>query len=157
MRYFFYIYTTQNSQNMRTIKHVLDRKTRELATINPQQTVFEALQVMAERNIGSVIVMQDDRYLGILYERNYARQVILLDRSSKEVKVEEIMRTDLPQLVSSDTIKKCMEIMSSLNVRYLPVIEDGKLIGLISIKDVLDEYLLEQQEVIDNLTDYISQ
>lgn len=142
---------------MRTIKHILDRKSRALATIAPNQTVFEALKLMANKNIGSVIVMQEQKYLGILSERNYARQVILLDKSSKEVLVQEIMRTDLPKLSESDRIEKCMEQMAELNVRYLPVVENEKLVGLISIKDILDEFLLHQKEVIDSLTDYISQ
>lgn len=142
---------------MRTIKHILDRKTRALVVIEPEKTVFEALKLMAEKNIGSVLVMQQEKYLGILSERNYARQVVLLDKSSKKVLVKEIMRTDLPTLSSSDSLQKCMELMSDLNVRYLPVLENEKLTGLISIKDVLDEFLLQQKEVIDNLTDYISQ
>lgn len=142
---------------MRTIKHVLERKPRVLAVIDPEKTVFEALQLMAEKNIGSVIVMQGTHYLGILSERNYARQIVLLDKSSKEVLVKEIMRTDLPLLSPADTLQKCMQLMSELNVRYLPVVENEQLTGIISVKDVLDEFLLEQKEVIDNLTDYISQ
>jgi CBS domain-containing protein len=142
--------------NMRTIKHILDRKSRTIATISPNKTVFEALQLMADKNIGSVIVMEAEQYLGILSERNYARQIVLLDKSSKEVLVKEIMRTDLPQLSENDKIEKCMEIMSQLNVRYLPVIENEKLIGLISIKDILDEVLLHQKEVIDSLTNFIN-
>lgn len=141
---------------MRTIKHILDRKHRDLSIISPERTVFEALKLMADKNIGSVIVMEGSQYLGILSERNYARQIVLLDKSSKEVLVKEIMRTDLPKLSENNTIEKCMEIMSQLNVRYLPVVEQEKLIGLISIKDVLDEFMLQQKEVIDNLTDYIS-
>ena len=142
--------------NMRTVKHILDRKSRNLATISPNKTVFEALQLMAEKNIGSVIVMDGENYLGILSERNYARQIVLLDKSSKEVLVKEIMRTDLPKLSENDKIEKCMELMSQLNVRYLPVIENEKLIGLISIKDILDEVLLHQKEVIDSLTNFIN-
>ena len=141
---------------MRTIKHILDRKSRNLATIEPEKTVFEALTLMANKNIGSVIVMDGDRYLGILSERNYARQVVLLNKSSKNLPVKEIMRTDLPTLAESDNIEKCMEIMSQMNVRYLPVVENEKLVDLISVKDVLDEVLIEQKEVIDNLTNYIS-
>ena len=141
---------------MRTVKHILDRKSRNLATILPNKTVFEALQLMAEKNIGSVIVMDGENYLGILSERNYARQIVLLDKSSKEVLVKEIMRTDLPKLSENDKIEKCMELMSQLNVRYLPVIENEKLIGLISIKDILDEVLLHQKEVIDSLTNFIN-
>jgi len=142
--------------NMRTIKHILDRKSRELAIIEPEKTVFEALKLMADKNIGSVIVMEGTRYLGILSERNYARQVVLLNKSSKELAVREIMRTDLPKLSKNDPIEKCMEIMTQLNVRYLPVVENETLIGLISVKDLLDEVLLHQKDVIENLTHYIN-
>lgn len=142
--------------NMRTIKHILDRKSRELAIIEPEKTVFEALKLMADKNIGSVIVMDGTRYLGILSERNYARQVVLLNKSSKELAVKEIMRTDLPKLSKNDPIEKCMEIMTQLNVRYLPVVENETLIGLISVKDLLDEVLLHQKDVIENLTHYIN-
>ena len=141
---------------MRTIKHILDRKSRELAIIEPEKTVFEALKLMADKNIGSVIVMEGTRYLGILSERNYARQVVLLNKSSKELAVSEIMRTDLPNLSKNDPIEKCMEIMTQLNVRYLPVVENETLIGLISVKDLLDEVLLHQKDVIENLTHYIN-
>ncbi len=142
--------------NMRTIKHILDRKSRELAIIEPEKTVFKALKLMADKNIGSVIVMDGTRYLGILSERNYARQVVLLNKSSKELAVREIMRTDLPKLSKNDPIEKCMEIMTQLNVRYLPVVENETLIGLISVKDLLDEVLLHQKDVIENLTHYIN-
>ena len=142
--------------NMRTIKHILDRKSRELAIIEPEKTVFEALKLMADKNIGSVIVMEGTRYLGILSERNYARQVVLLNKSSKQLPVKEIMRTDLPKLSKNDPIEKCMEIMTQLNVRYLPVVENETLIGLISVKDLLDEVLLHQKDVIENLTHYIN-
>lgn len=141
---------------MRTIKHILDRKSRELAIIESEKTVFEALKLMADKNIGSVIVMDGTRYLGILSERNYARQVVLLNKSSKELPVREIMRTDLPNLSKNDPIEKCMEIMTQLNVRYLPVVENETLIGLISVKDLLDEVLLHQKDVIENLTHYIN-
>lgn len=141
---------------MRTIKHILDRKSRELAIIEPEKTVFESLKLMADKNIGSVIVMDGTRYLGILSERNYARQVVLLNKSSKQLPVREIMRTDLPKLSKNDPIEKCMEIMTQLNVRYLPVVENETLIGLISVKDLLDEVLLHQKDVIENLTHYIN-
>ena len=141
---------------MRTIKHILDRKSRELAIIEPEKTVFEALKLMADKNIGSVIVMDGTRYLGILSERNYARQVVLLNKSSKQLPVREIMRTDLPKLSKNDPIEKCMEIITQLNVRYLPVVENETLIGLISVKDLLDEVLLHQKDVIENLTHYIN-
>lgn len=142
---------------MITVKHILDRKSRNLVTISAQLTVFEALKIMAEKNIGSIIVTEGKQYLGILSERNYARQVVLLDKSSKEVLVKEIMRTDLPKLSEQDKIETCIELMSQLNVRYLPVLENNQLVGLISIKDILDELLLHQKELIENLTHFITQ
>ncbi len=141
---------------MRTIKHILNRKSKNLATIDANETVFNALKMMAEKNIGSIIVMNGDQYLGIITERNYARQIVLQDRKSKDVLVNEIMRTDLPKFSEADKIEKCMEIMSQLNIRYIPVLENDKLVGLISMKDILDEILLHQKEVIENLTNYIS-
>ena len=142
--------------NMRTIKHILDRKSRELAIIEPEKTVFEALKLMADKNIGSVIVMDGTRYLGILSERNYARQVVLLNKSSKQLPVREIMRTDLPKLSKNDPIEKCMEIMTQLNVRYLPVVENETHTGLISVNDLRVEVSLHQKDVIENLTHYIN-
>lgn len=141
---------------MRTVKHILDRKSRNLTTIEPNKTVFEALKLMADKNIGSVVVMDGEKYLGILSERNYARQVALHNKSSKDLPVHEIMRTDLPRISESDRIEKCMEIMTQLNIRYLPVVEEDKIVGLVSGKDLLDEVLLQQKDVIDNLTHYIN-
>lgn len=142
--------------NMRTIKNILDRKSRNIVSIEPNKTVYEALKLMADKNIGSVVVMDNEKYLGIISERNYARQIVLHDKSSKQVLVEEIMRTDLPKLSEDDKIEKCMELMSQMNVRYLPVVDNENMIGLISVKDLLDEILIQQKEVIDNLTNYIS-
>ena len=90
---------------MRTIKHILDRKSRTLATIDANETVFDALKMMAEKNIGSIIVMNGEQYMGIITERNYARQIVLQDRRSKDVLVKEIMRTDLPKFSESDKQK----------------------------------------------------
>jgi len=141
---------------MRTIKQILDRKSRRIASIKPDRTVFEALQYMAEKNIGSIIVMEKDKYLGVLTERDYARKVILMNRSSKTILVNEIMSVDLPFLIESDNIERCMSIMSELNIRYLPVLEGENLVGIISVKDVVDEMLIQQKEIIDDLTNYIT-
>jgi len=142
---------------MHTIKQILDRKSRNIATISPDKTVFEAISFMAEKNYGSVVVMEHENYLGILTERDYARKVILQKKSSKELVVKEIMSTDLPALKEDDTLETCMEYMSKLNVRYLPVMESEKLVGLISIKDVVDEMIIQHKETINQLTNYINQ
>ena len=139
------------------MSQILSRKSRVLAVIKPDRTVFEALKYMSEHNVGSIIVTEKDKYLGVLTERDYARKVALVDKSSKSVLVSEIMSTNLPIISSEDTIDKCMRLMSELNIRYLPVLENDKLIGIVSVKDLVDEQILEQKNLIESLTSYISQ
>jgi CBS domain-containing protein len=110
---------------------------------------------MAEKNIGSVVVMENDRYLGIMTERDYSRKVILKGRNSTDTKVAEIMSGDLPKVRPSDSIDHCMELMTSLNIRYMPVFENNKLAGIISMSDVVKETILAQKETIDHLQNYI--
>jgi CBS domain-containing protein len=112
---------------------------------------------MADRNIGSVVVLgPDGRYMGIVTERDYSRKVILKGKSSTDTTVEEIMSTDLPRLSSGDTVEHCMQLMSSNNIRYLPVFSGDELKGIISMSDVVKETILMQQETIDHLQQYIS-
>jgi signal-transduction protein with cAMP-binding, CBS, and nucleotidyltransferase domain len=112
---------------------------------------------MAEKNIGSVIVMQDSQYKGIMTERDYSRKVALKGRSSASTKVSEIMTTDLPAVKPSDSIEHCMELMTKKNVRYMPVFDNNMLIGIISMSDVVKETILAQKETINHLQNYIQQ
>lgn len=140
---------------MRNVSAVLNRKGAKITSILPTATVAEALQIMADRNIGSVVIMENDRYLGIVTERDYSRKVALKGKNSSDTKVTDIMSTDLPAVKPSDTIEHCMELMTSKNIRYMPVFENNKLCGIISMSDVVKETILMQRETINHLHDYI--
>ena len=141
---------------MNKVSSVLARKGNTAISIPPDSTVLDALKVMEEKNIGSVVVMDADKYLGILTERDYSRKVILRGKHSSETKVSEIMSTDLPSVKPEDTIEYCMELMTSRNIRYMPVFENNVLSGIISMSDVVKETILMQQETITHLQHYIS-
>lgn len=140
---------------MRNVSHILERKGASIISVAPNQTVMQALAVMAEKNIGSVLVMDGAQYIGLLTERDYARKVILKGRSSTETLVKDIMSTDLPEINPSQSLDECMYIMSQHNVRYLPVFSESKICGIISIIDVVTETLNAQKETIDHLQHYI--
>lgn len=111
---------------------------------------------MAEKNIGSVVVMQNEEYLGIMTERDYSRKVILKGKNSTATKVSEIMSTDLPSVNPADSIEHCMQLMTEKNIRYMPVFENNKLTGIISMSDVVKETILAQKETINQLHSYIN-
>ncbi len=140
---------------MNKVKDILTRKGTSAVSVLPNTTVFEALKLMAEQNIGSVVVMENDKYLGIVTERDYSRKVILKEKHSTSTIVSEIMTTDLPHIFPEDTIEHCMELMTTANIRYLPVFDKNKLSGIISITDVVKETILFQQETISHLDNYI--
>ena len=110
---------------------------------------------MAEQNIGSVVVLEKDVFLGIMTERDYSRKVILMGRHSSDTPVGEIMTIDFPPIRQSDSVEMCMQLMSERHIRYLPVIENGKLAGIISINDVVTETISNQEETISHLQTYI--
>ncbi len=141
---------------MNTVASVLTRKNFQPVTVPPDTTVIEALEIMAEKNIGSLVIMQGDKYLGIVTERDYSRKVVLKGKNSAETIVEEIMSTDLPSINPSDTIEHCMELMTAKNIRYMPVFENNKLTGIISMSDVVKETILMQKETINQLQNYIN-
>ena len=140
---------------MNKISSILTRKGSSAVSVSPDTIVVEALKIMAEKNIGSVVIMENDKYLGIMTERDYSRKVALKGKSSSEVKVSEIMSNNLPTVEPNATIEHCMELMSDKNVRYLPVFEDNKLIGIISMSDVVKQTILLQKETITQLETYI--
>ncbi|QEC68033.1 CBS domain-containing protein [Panacibacter ginsenosidivorans] len=140
---------------MRKVADILRRKGNHVTTVEPGITVIDALHIMAEQNIGSVVVAENNRFLGIMTERDYSRKVILNGRSSTDTTVGEIMTKDFPPVAASDTVEHCMELMSNQNLRYLPVMNGDVLAGIISINDVVKETILTQQETISHLQDYI--
>ncbi len=140
---------------MRKVSDILKRKGNKVSAVSPDLTVIKALELMAEQNIGSLVVMEADKFLGIITERDYSRKVILKGRHSSETPVGEIMTTDFPPVAPQDSVEKCMQLMSAKHIRYLPVYESNKLVGIISINDVVTETILNQQETISQLQTYI--
>lgn len=126
-----------------------------MISVEPGISVIEALQLMAEKNIGSVMVMEKGTYVGVMTERDYARKVILKGKSSTETYVKDIMTTGLPRITPDNSIETCMHIMSESNIRYLPVFENDEVCGIISITDVVAETILSQKETIEQLQNYI--
>jgi CBS domain-containing protein len=141
---------------MNTVSSVINRKDRLPVTVLPDTTVLEALKIMAEKNIGSVVVMENDKYLGIMTERDYSRKVLLKEKNSTSTKVSDIMSTDLPAVKPADSIEFCMQLMTEKNIRYMPVFENNKLTGIISMSDVVKETILVQKETINQLHNYIN-
>jgi CBS domain-containing protein len=141
---------------MNHVKDILARKGRHAISVLPDTTVLTALKVMADNNIGSVMVMKEGKYLGIVTERDYSRKVILKGKNSTDTKVSEIMSSDLPHIKPDDTVEHCMELMTSSNIRYLPVFRNDHLEGIISITDVVKETILKQQITIKHLDSYIN-
>lgn len=141
---------------MKLVKHLLDTKGRDIVCIAEDASVLEAITIMAERSIGSLLVMDGAVLQGIVTERDYARKVIVKGRSSKSTQVREIMTSDLCTASSDQTVNDCMTIMTERRIRHLPVIEDGEVIGLISIGDLVQAIISDQQEAIAQLEQYIS-
>ena len=141
---------------MNKVFTVLNRKGDTVISVAPDATVLEALKIMADKNIGSVVVMKEGVYQGILTERDYSRKVILKGKNSTDTQVLEIMSTDLPSVKPDDSIEHCMELMTNNAIRYMPVFDDGKLSGIISMSDVVKETIVSQKETISHLESYIN-
>src|SRR4051794_11564008 len=127
---------------MNSVQQVLSRKGANAVSVLPGTSVFEALQIMAEKNIGSVVVMEGDTFFGVVTERDYSRKVILKNKHSISTLVSEIMTADLPHVSPNDTIDNCMELMTKNNIRYLPVFDNNRLAGIISMSDVVKATIL---------------
>ena len=140
---------------MKKVADILIHKGSRITSVSPETTVLEALKIMADQNIGSVMVLDGHQYLGIMTERDYSRKVILKGKSSTHTQVSEIMSDDLPRVNPNDTVEFCMQLMSDKNIRYLPVFESHSLKGIVSINDLVRETILTQQETITNLKDYL--
>ncbi len=141
---------------MKLVKHLLDAKGRHIISISPDSSVFEAIKVMADKNVGALVVMEDDKLAGIVSERDYARKVIVKGRSSKSTQVAEIMTADVATTSSDQTVDKCMAMMTEMRIRHLPVVEDDRVIAMISIGDLVQAIIADQKEEIEHLEHYIS-
>ena len=138
-----------------TIKQLLDQKGRAVYTISPEASVFDAIKTMAEKGIGALVVVEGSEPVGIVTERDYARKVILKGRSSKDTRVREIMTPNFVYVRPDQTIEEAMAIRTEKRGRHLPVLEDGRLAGLISIGDVVKSIIEHQKFTIEQLTNYI--
>ena len=141
---------------MKLVKHLLDRKGGEIISIAEHASVYDAIKLMAERSVGSLLVMEADKLIGIVTERDYARKVILKGRSSETTKVGEIMTAEVMAATVEQPVNECMTLMTEKRIRHLPVVAGGKVIGLISIGDLVQAIISEQQEEIQQLGHYIS-
>jgi CBS domain-containing protein len=141
---------------MKSVAEILRSKPEQTVhTIAPSASVFDAVKLMAEKSIGALLVMEDQKIDGIITERDYARKIVLMGRSSKETPVREIMTSAVMYVRPDQTNEECMALMTDNRVRHLPVIDDGKLIGLISIGDLVKDIISEQKFIIDQLEHYI--
>ena len=141
---------------MITVRRLLEKKGSDLWSISPHATVFEALGLMAEKNVGAVLVIEDEVLVGIISERDYARKIILKGKTSMDTRVWEIMTSSVVYVSPDQSIEECMALMTEKRIRHLPVLEDDQLIGVISIGDVVKELISEQEFVIEQLVSYIS-
>ncbi len=141
---------------MKLVKHLLDSKGRDIVSIVGDASVLDAIKTMAERSIGSLLVMEHGELQGIVTERDYARKVIIKGRSSKSTRVREIMTTNVFTATPDQTVNDCMTTMTERKIRHLPVVEDGKVAGLISIGDLVEAIISDQQEEIEQLEQYIT-
>lgn len=142
---------------MKTAADILKSKPDQTVhTIRPTASVFDAVKLMAEKNIGALLVMEGEQIVGIITERDYARKTILMGRTSKETPVRDVMTSEVMYVRPSHTSEECMALMTEGRLRHLPVIDGGKLFGLISIGDLVKDIISEQRYIIDQLEHYIS-
>ena len=144
------------SVDVMNVNNLLQSKKSQIISVKPNTSVYDALVLMAEKNIGAVLVTTNDQLVGILSERDYARKIILKGKTSKETKVEEIMTSQVLFVQPEQSVEDCMAIMSDKHIRHLPVLEKGELIGIISIGDVVNAVISEKEFAIKQLENYIS-
>jgi len=141
---------------MTIVRHILDKKGQFVWTIRPDDTVFAAIEEMARKDVGALVVVENGDPIGIFTERHYARNVFLRGRSSPTTVVKDVMRTGFLYVTPDRTVEECMAIMTVERVRHLPVMDDGNLVGLISIGDLVKSIIEDREFVIDQLTNYIT-
>lgn len=142
---------------MITVAGILNNKVTAVFSVTSDTTVYDAIKLMSEKNIGALPVVDNNQLSGIFSERDYARKIILQNRTSQDTLISEIMTSTVITITPQDSIEHCMEMMSSKKIRHLPVIENDQLIGIISIGDVVTAIIQSQKETINHLQTYISQ
>lgn len=140
---------------MNTIRQILLLKRNFVWTVGPDQTVLDALRLMADKDVGALVVVQDDKIVGMLSERDYARKIILLGKASKDTLVKEIMSFPVFTIHPDQTIEEAMEMMTHHRIRHLPVVEDEHLVGMVSIGDAVRDIIYRQRETIKEMSERI--
>ena len=143
-------------QKTTTVKQILSEKGDAVWSISPDTTIFDALKSMSEKGVGALVVIDDQDVVGVFSERDYARKVILEGKSSKDLPVKEIMTRRVVFVKPENTTEDCMALMTDKHIRHLPVVVDGKLVGIISIGDVVKAIISQQEYVIEQLENYIT-
>jgi CBS domain-containing protein len=141
---------------MKTVAELLKAKPARVVKVRPEQSVLEAIKVLAQEDIGAAIVMTGDRLAGIFSERDYTRKVILKGRSSDSTRVEEIMTANVIVVNPRTRTRECMALMTEKNIRHLPVVDEGRVIGMVSIRDIVGDIIADQDFTIEQLEHYIS-
>ena len=141
---------------MRSVKQILDAKGRETWSVGPDDTVFAAMKLMAEKDVGALLVLEQDRLKGIITERDYARKVVLQGKSSRDIPVRGIMSTNVLCAIPNQTVEECMALVTENRVRHLPVVDDGRVEGIVSIGDLVKAVIADQQFIIEQLEHYIT-
>jgi CBS domain-containing protein len=139
-----------------TIASILRSKGREIWSVNPEETVYDAIALMAEKGIGALLILSEGKLVGVFSERDYARKIILQGRSSKSTRVREIMTGDPVTVTADHTVDECMRIITHHRVRHLPVLDGDRLLGVISIGDLVNAIIASQAQTIDHLHMYIT-
>jgi CBS domain-containing protein len=141
---------------MTTVQRLLQNKGHAVWSIAPDVSVFEAVQLMAEKGVGALMVVERNELVGVISERDYAREIVLKDRSSKDTPVRAIMTRRVLYVRPEQTLEECMALMTEKHLRHLPVMDDGRLVGVISIRDVIKELISEKEFLIEQLENYIT-
>ena len=141
---------------MKTVKQLFDTKKAAIFSVTEQTSVYDSLEIMTEKNISALLIMDGDKLLGIFTERDYARKIVLQGKSSKETMIKEVMTADPFGVSLSDSIDKCMAMMTEKHIRHLPIIDGGEVKGMVSIGDVVKYIIADQKETISQLESYIN-
>jgi CBS domain-containing protein len=145
----------KKGENMKLVKQLLEAKGRHVLSISPDATVLDAVKLMAEKGVGALTVMEGTALVGVITERDYARKVILKGRASDTTTIREIMTSEVITTSGDESVEKCMNMMTDGRMRHLPVVDDGRVVGIISIGDLVKAVIADQKEEIEHLEQYI--
>jgi CBS domain-containing protein len=141
---------------MQTVQHLLGRKGSQVWSVSPEQSVYEATAELAQRNVGALVVLEDERLVGIFSERDCVRRVVLARRSLTDTRVRDVMTTSVKIARLHDSVDRCMRAMTDLRIRHLPIVDDDRVVGVISVGDLVKAQLSEQESLIHDLESYIA-